>query len=83
MMEELSAVQVQFARALPCVPNPDPAGIAHQPWIHSPFDKLPAAVRRFDEPVKLHSSVTARMQSASVVADPGRPAGLYRPTNLP
>ena len=83
MMEELSAVQVQFAAALPCVPNPDPAGVAHQPWVHAPFDKLPAAVRRFDEPVKVHSSVTARRQSPSVVADPGRPAGLYRPTNLP
>jgi uncharacterized protein (DUF2235 family) len=83
MMEELSAVQVQFAAALPCVPNPDPAGVAHQPWVHTPFDKLPAAVRRFDEPVKVHSSVTARMQPASVVGDPGRPAGPYRPTNLP
>ncbi|MEO5364221.1 MAG: DUF2235 domain-containing protein [Magnetococcus sp. DMHC-8] len=62
---------------------PDPLGVAHQPWEHFPFDRLPQATRQFPASLEMqvHASIGKRWNQ-SVVAEPGTAQEPYCPTNL-
>lgn len=85
MIENLARVGVKFSASPPCPINPDPQGTAHKPWAHAPWN-LPGislGARNFPAGMKQDPSIAARIAAVSVVAEPGEPPGLYRPTNLP
>ena len=84
MMEKLEALQVQFGSADSSTLNPNPAGTAHQPWRHFPFDDGKKALRQFEgKELLVHESIRQRMEAGLVIADPGLAAEAYRPANLP
>lgn len=85
MADQLSAVGVGISHSIRQANQADPGGVAHQPWRHKPFD-LPgrANPRDFtDTKVEEHPSIAERMKLPGVVAEPGKRAGKYAPTNRP
>jgi len=77
MVRQVAAVGVQFAR-MPAG-DPDPLGIAHQPWAGTAFLAGP---RHFPPDLRLSQRVLQRIAAASVPLDKG-PAGQgYRPQNI-
>lgn len=82
MTQQLASLGVLFAATPTIVPHPDPAGAAHQPWLHSPWNLLPRGERVFPAGLCLSAFVLARMAAGPVAAEPGKPAALYAPANL-
>lgn len=77
------AIGVHFAPGLAGHYQPDPCGIAHQPWRQPPFN-LPGTV----QPRALKGlglpwdpSIAARAQCQAVIAEPGDEAAKYVPNN--
>jgi len=85
MIEQLTGVGVLFSD-VPAYPvKPDPAGTTHKPWVHPPWN-LPGislGARSLPKGMPQDPSIAARMAVGDVVAEPGEPPGLYRPTNRP
>jgi uncharacterized protein (DUF2235 family) len=74
---------VDFAPLMPAEFRPDPLGIAHQPWTHGIYTRLPTAVRSYPRThVVLNSAVRARMDAPGVKPDPVLPPEKYQPANL-
>ena len=64
--------------------RPDPAGMAHKPWLHAPFQGCALAPRVLPaESVGEHPAVQARIDAGLVVAEPGEAATRYDPPNRP
>lgn len=65
--------------------QPDPAGVAHQPWKHLPWSlpMFPCLCRKFPAGMFVNSAVGGRMAASAVIADPGKAAAKYVPPNLP
>ena len=64
--------------------KPDPAGTAHEPWRHPPFQGFAVAPRGFPaDCVREHPAVQARIDAGPVVAEPGESAARYDPPNRP
>ena len=77
MARQAASVGVEFAR-MP-VGDPDPLGLAHQPWAGTPYLAGP---RHFPPNLRLSQRVLQRISAASVPLDKG-PAGQgYRPQNI-
>ncbi len=87
MMDRLTEVGVSFVDKppSPLVIEPDPAGTAHKPWTHRPFNVPTVFVgkRKFPSGITMHPSIAQRMASSAVVAEPGEAVGPYAPDNLP
>lgn len=60
--------------------TPDPAGTAHKPWIHAPWDTLvfPHSKRIFKPEVSEHESVQKRRDVSRVKADPEEKPEKYK-----
>jgi uncharacterized protein (DUF2235 family) len=85
-LEQLKDAGVLFSEVVQASPlAPDPAGPAHEPWAHSPWN-LPGVslgARAFPMGTPEHPSVAARASAGTVVAEPGTAPVSYRPTNRP
>jgi hypothetical protein len=60
---------------------PDPAAIAHKPWIYKPWPEFPKSYRRFADGIAEHPSIAARMAAGLVIADPKEDPAPYSPPN--
>lgn len=86
MVDRLRTLGLRFNEARCAEWKPDPAGVAHQPWEHAPWNlkgvKLDA--RQFPAGLPADPFVAARQAVAGgVVPEPGKPAAPYAPINLP
>jgi uncharacterized protein (DUF2235 family) len=86
MIDRLRGAGVRFDEATCYASNPDPAGVAHQPWAHEPWT-LPG-IRKDSRDfagasVAIDPSVAARIAAGPVVGEPGSDPAPYRPGNLP
>jgi uncharacterized protein (DUF2235 family) len=68
IMAELSALQVGFADPLPCPPQPDACGIAHQPWTSPPWTVLPTGPRAFPAGLCLAHALIERLSGGLAYA---------------
>ena len=82
MTRQLANLGVVFAATPSVAPNPDPAGAAHQPWLHSPWDMLPRRERVFPAGLCLSRFVLGRMVAGPVTPEPRNAQALYAPSNL-
>jgi uncharacterized protein (DUF2235 family) len=86
MMGRLTEAGVSFVDTppAPIAINPDPAGTAHKPWTHPPFNVPTIFVgkRSFPKGMPMDPSIAQRMAAGDVIAEPGEAAAPYRPGNL-
>ena len=84
MVDELTEAGVYFSSAPPYKITPSHKGIAHKPWLHSPWNYpgIKIASRRFPEDMERHPSIAARMAEAGVIHEPGEAAVAYDPASL-
>ena len=82
MAERLAGEGLRLAAPPAPVASPSVAGIAHRPWAHFPWIRLPTGPRVFPAGLRIHRSVLDRMAAGPVVPDPGLPPEPYRPANL-
>ncbi|MDE2059237.1 MAG: DUF2235 domain-containing protein [candidate division NC10 bacterium] len=85
MIDRLGEVGVRFTDGLTYPIRPNPAGTAHKPWAHLPWN-LPGVslgARSFPAGMAQDPSVAERMAIDSVVSDPNESSAPYRPANLP
>lgn len=84
MTDQLTAVGVRFSNAQPFKITPSHIGIAHKPWLHSPWNYPGVKIdpRRFAKDMERHPSIAARMGEAGVVNEPGEAAMAYDPASL-
>ena len=80
MVENLTALGVQFTQPVYAPAKPDPRGTAHKPWKHAPFDKF-EKVARVLPAISGHASIQTRMNAGPVVHEPGEPPAPYKPSN--
>jgi uncharacterized protein (DUF2235 family) len=85
MADQLKGIGVQISDRLVALNRADSGGIAHQPWLHTPFNLTGKAnPRDFTGAIlQEHSSITQRMALPAVVAEPGTSPRKYKPTNRP
>jgi T6SS, Phospholipase effector Tle1-like, catalytic domain len=84
MIDELATVGMLFSRVQPYAIRPSFVGIAHKPWLHSPWN-IPGVLlgpRLFPRGMDRHPSIAARMGAGNVVAEPGENGLAYNPVNL-
>jgi hypothetical protein len=85
MITQLTSVGVLFSNAPAYQCKPKPAGTAHKPWIHLPWN-LPGVslgARSFPQGMPMDPAIAARMAASTVLAEPGETLGAYQPTNRP
>lgn len=82
MLDELAALQVQFVDPLAWVLEPDPLGVAHQPWTSPPWTTLPHGPREFPAGLCISRALLGRLSGGLVLANPGMAAAAYAPENL-
>lgn len=82
MIAQLTDLGVRFAVTPTVTPVPDPAGTAHQPWVHSPWTVLAHCPRVLPSGLCLTQCLLDRLRDGAVVAEPGTPPGRYVPGNL-
>lgn len=82
MIAQLTSLGVRFAVTPTAVPVPNPAGVAHQPWTHSPWTILAHRPRVIPPGLCLSQCLLDRLRAGPVVAQPGMPPGSYAPGNL-
>jgi uncharacterized protein (DUF2235 family) len=83
--DQLQDLGVQFLNTPPIAINPDPAGVAHQPWRKAPWT-LPGvrlSAREFAATMREHESISQRIAAGVVHADPEKNAEPYWPSNRP
>lgn len=85
MIARMRETGVRFFATPPLAIRPDPAGVAHKPWLHFPFNvpTLLVGEREFPTGIAVDASVQKRMAAGNVVAEPGEAPAPYHPTNLP
>jgi uncharacterized protein (DUF2235 family) len=83
MMDALEHLGVKFASSLAYVPKPAANAMAHEPWLHPPFNAGRRAYRKFDAGFLTDRSVGNRIEAGAVISDPGKPARPYGPPNMP
>jgi T6SS, Phospholipase effector Tle1-like, catalytic domain len=79
---ELAGLGVRFAGAPLIVEAPNPAGMAHQPWLNPPWLALPRAARNLPSGLALAQSVIDRIHAGPVPLDRGATPVPYTPTNI-
>jgi hypothetical protein len=84
MIDQLTAVGVRFSNAQPFKITPSHIGIAHKPWLHSPWNSPGVKVgpRRFPKDMERHPSIESRMREVGVIHEPGEAAMVYDPASL-
>lgn len=84
MMDQLGGVGVLFSKAGPYAINPSATGVAHMPWIHSPWNYpgVKLGPREFLSNLERHPSIAARMGAGDVMPEPGKSVMPYKPVNL-
>jgi uncharacterized protein (DUF2235 family) len=84
MMDQLSQVGVLLSSNEPYKITPSHVGIAHKPWLHSPWNYpgIRIAPRDLLKDMERHPSVALRMGEASVFHEPGEAAMIYDPASL-
>jgi hypothetical protein len=84
MTDQLKGLGVKFAEEQTIVPKPDATGVAHQPWLAPPFDRLPTGPRTFtrESNLALAQFVIDRMNARPVQAGPSLEPARYAPGNL-
>ena len=84
MIDQLTGAGVLFSSGQPYPITPDHKGVAHMPWLHSPWDYpgISLGLREFSFALDQHPSITARMKAGFVVPEPGEPVIVYNPANL-
>jgi uncharacterized protein (DUF2235 family) len=84
MIEQLLGEKVLFAQTAIDQINPNPLGVAHQPWCHPPYKRLPQSDRHFAASLglKSHTSVLTRMSAPTVQAAPEASPAPYRPKSI-
>jgi hypothetical protein len=77
MMTKLETAGINFCKKQYL---PNPAGTAHKPWAHSPWNTFafPHGPRGLDGKVQEHESVQARRYAALVIAGPGERPSDYK-----
>ena len=85
MIKQLSGSGVLFSGASAYPILPDPAGTAHKPWTHLPWNIPGVALgsRSFPKGMAEDSSIAARIAAGKVVASPGEAPSTYNPSNRP
>jgi uncharacterized protein (DUF2235 family) len=84
MTDQLTQVGVLFGSPFVCAARPNPAGVAHAPWLHFPWNALPRSPRVFSDYLATHcqdASIDAREHAGPVRADPTLNASIYSPGN--
>lgn len=84
MIDQLTGAGVRFSTEQAYPINPNPIGVAHQPWAHSPWN-LPGiqlGARQFPKGMPQDQSIAARMVGSNVIPEPGKSPVPYKPTNL-
>jgi uncharacterized protein (DUF2235 family) len=85
MITQLTGVGVLFSNAPAYQCKPKPAGTAHKPWMHAPWN-LPGVslgARSFSQGMAQDPSIAVRMAAGNIVAEPGDLPAFYLPTNRP
>ena len=84
MMDQLTQVGVHFSSREPYQISPSPLGIAHKPWLHSPWNYpgIKIGPRSFPKDMERHPSIALRMAETGVVSEPGEAATAYDPASL-
>jgi uncharacterized protein (DUF2235 family) len=85
MATQLTGIGVAFGEPLYTPLAPDPAGTAHKPWRHPPFD-VPGttALRQLaGHDIVEHPSIQQRIDAGPVVQEPGEMPSIYAPLNRP
>ena len=84
MMDQLTEVGVRFASTEPYRITPSHKGIAHKPWLHSPWNYPGVKIgpRGFPKDMERHLSIASRMGEVGVVNEPGEAAMAYDPASL-
>jgi uncharacterized protein (DUF2235 family) len=82
MTGELAKRGVRFSTAPVFAPKPDSKGVAHQPWVHPPWDALPRGNRSFPGGLCLSQCLLDRMNGGMVCCDPGAGGIAYVPANI-
>jgi uncharacterized protein (DUF2235 family) len=84
MIDQLTGVGVRFSKAQPYKINPSHIGLAHKPWLHSPWNYPGVKIgpRRFPKDMERDPSIAARMGEVSVIHEPGEAAIAYDPVSL-
>jgi len=83
MIGNLKSAGVQFNDDDVNAVAPDPTAIAHKPWAHGAWKKLPKRSRAFPREMVEDPSIAARAAAPAVIAEPGEAASPYRPVNRP
>jgi hypothetical protein len=84
MIDHLQQAGVSFCHDQVYPIKPDPHGVAHMPWLHSPWDYpgISLGPRKFPGSIDQHPSIAARMKAGLVLPEPGEMRIVYRPENL-
>jgi hypothetical protein len=85
MKDHLASVGVLFSDPPPFMIAPDPRGVAHKPWLDSPWNLavFPTGPRVFPKGFPQNAAIAARMSAPRVIDNPGNTPRPYRPSNLP
>ena len=85
MIEQLTSIGVIFSGASAYPILPDPAGTAHKPWLHLPWNipGVSLGSRSFPNGMAEDASIAARMAAGKVIASPGEAPVAYNPNNRP
>jgi uncharacterized protein (DUF2235 family) len=84
MMDQLTDVGVCFSAREPYQIAPSHLGIAHKPWLHSPWNYPGVTIspRSFPKDMEQHQSIELRMREVGVIQEPGEAAMAYDPASL-
>lgn len=82
MMDIVKDLGLRFSSHLTCAPEPDPGGVAHEPWTHLPWTMLEHSPRSFAPGLCVSHCLLGRFGDGPVVGEPGSPPTPYNPPNL-
>jgi uncharacterized protein (DUF2235 family) len=84
MMDQLTEIGVRFSTREAYQITPNHLGIAHKPWLHSPWNypSVKTGPRSFPKDMERHPSIALRMREVGVVQEPGEAPMAYDPASL-
>jgi uncharacterized protein (DUF2235 family) len=84
MIDQLTEAGVLFSAVKPYPIAPSHLGVAHKPWVHSPWNYPGVKIgpRQLPPDMERHPSIALRMAAAGVVGEPGEDETRYDPPSL-
>jgi hypothetical protein len=84
MIDQLTEAGVLFSAVKPYPIAPSHLGVAHKPWVHSPWNYPGVKIgpRQLPPDMERHPSIALRMAAAGVVSEPGEDETRYDPPSL-